>query len=82
MSGKQAEAESNQLLHKLNLYEKRNQMAATLSGGMKRKLSLGIALIGNSKVSQFCFCFLYMLDINQNNQSLTYLYNSSQVKIK
>ena len=37
-----------QLLH---LEFKRNAFARSLSGGMKRKLSVGIALIGGSKVS-------------------------------
>jgi ABC-type uncharacterized transport system ATPase subunit len=35
----------------LGLDEKANSMACTLSGGMKRKLCLGMALIGDSKVS-------------------------------
>jgi ATP-binding cassette subfamily A (ABC1) protein 3 len=34
----------------LNLLSKRNTASKTLSGGMKRKLSIGIALIGGSKV--------------------------------
>ncbi|KAL4593276.1 ATP-binding cassette sub-family A member 3 [Arapaima gigas] len=35
----------------LNLEDKRSARSKTLSGGMKRKLSIGIALIGDSKVS-------------------------------
>ena len=31
--------------------EKKNDLAGTLSGGQKRKLSVAIALIGGSKVS-------------------------------
>ncbi|XP_054892052.1 phospholipid-transporting ATPase ABCA3 [Poeciliopsis prolifica] len=34
----------------LNLEDKRHSRSKTLSGGMKRKLSIGIALIGDSKV--------------------------------
>ena len=34
----------------LNLLNKRNAASKTLSGGMKRKLSIGIALIAGSKV--------------------------------
>ncbi|XP_050517572.1 phospholipid-transporting ATPase ABCA3-like isoform X2 [Diabrotica virgifera virgifera] len=34
----------------LELQEKRNSKASTLSGGMKRKLCVGVALCGNSKV--------------------------------
>lgn len=33
--------------------DKANTIVGALSGGMKRKLSLGIALIGNSKVIHF-----------------------------
>jgi ATP-binding cassette subfamily A (ABC1) protein 3 len=43
--------EIEDLLVKLGLNEKANSMACTLSGGMKRKLCLGMALIGDSKVS-------------------------------
>lgn len=34
----------------MGLTEKRKVAAANLSGGMKRKLSVGIAFIGDSKV--------------------------------
>lgn len=34
----------------MGLSDKINTLVRALSGGMKRKLSLGIALIGNSKV--------------------------------
>ncbi|MCH88054.1 ABC transporter A family member 1-like, partial [Trifolium medium] len=34
----------------VGLADKINTVVRSLSGGMKRKLSLGIALIGNSKV--------------------------------
>ncbi|KAJ4448581.1 hypothetical protein ANN_10600 [Periplaneta americana] len=49
-SNREANEEARDLLHKLNLEEKKNQLCSTLSGGMKRKLSLGIALIGHTKV--------------------------------
>ena len=42
--------ETNTLLRELGLNEKRNVQAKKLSGGMKRKLSVLLALIGNSKV--------------------------------
>jgi len=32
------------------LYEERGQLSKTLSGGQKRKLSVAIAMIGNSKI--------------------------------
>jgi len=37
-------------MEKLRLEEKRNSLSASLSGGQKRKLSLGCALIGGTKV--------------------------------
>lgn len=42
--------EVDRILRILNLEDKRNARSKTLSGGMKRKLSIGIALIGDSKV--------------------------------
>lgn len=41
--------EINLMIDKLNLQSKRHHCARTLSGGMKRKLSVGIALAGGSK---------------------------------
>ncbi|PNF40610.1 ATP-binding cassette sub-family A member 3 [Cryptotermes secundus] len=49
-SRSEANNEARNLLQKLNLEDKRNKLCSTLSGGMKRKLSLGIALIGDTKV--------------------------------
>ncbi|CAG9862052.1 unnamed protein product [Phyllotreta striolata] len=46
----EANKEANELLNKLNLSDKHNSLAHTLSGGMQRKLCLGMALIGGSKV--------------------------------
>ncbi|XP_076838178.1 phospholipid-transporting ATPase ABCA3 [Brachyhypopomus gauderio] len=42
--------EVDRIIRILNLEDKRNTRSKTLSGGMKRKLSIGIALIGDSKV--------------------------------
>uniref|UniRef100_A0A8B9J0E8 ATP binding cassette subfamily A member 3 n=1 Tax=Amazona collaria TaxID=241587 RepID=A0A8B9J0E8_9PSIT len=42
--------EINHVLRILNLEDKRHSLTKALSGGMKRKLSIGIALIGDSKV--------------------------------
>uniref|UniRef100_A0A8C6NK84 ATP binding cassette subfamily A member 3 n=1 Tax=Nothobranchius furzeri TaxID=105023 RepID=A0A8C6NK84_NOTFU len=42
--------EVDRILHILNLEDKQKARSKTLSGGMKRKLSIGIALIGDSKV--------------------------------
>lgn len=38
------------MIREVGLTEKRKVAAANLSGGMKRKLSVGIAFIGDSKV--------------------------------
>uniref|UniRef100_A0A668AI68 ATP binding cassette subfamily A member 3 n=1 Tax=Myripristis murdjan TaxID=586833 RepID=A0A668AI68_9TELE len=43
-------AEVDRIIRILNLEDKRQARSKTLSGGMKRKLSIGIALIGDSKV--------------------------------
>lgn len=45
--------EINHILRILNLEDKRHSLTKALSGGMKRKLSIGIALIGDSKASVF-----------------------------
>uniref|UniRef100_A0A8C0GWN4 ATP binding cassette subfamily A member 3 n=1 Tax=Chelonoidis abingdonii TaxID=106734 RepID=A0A8C0GWN4_CHEAB len=42
--------EIDRIVRLLNLEEKRCSLSKSLSGGMKRKLSIGIALIGDSKV--------------------------------
>nr|XP_061805523.1 phospholipid-transporting ATPase ABCA3-like [Nerophis lumbriciformis] len=42
--------EVDRIIGILHLEDKRNARSKTLSGGMKRKLSIGIALIGDSKV--------------------------------
>lgn len=46
----EAEYESNKYILQLELENKKHAPAKTLSGGMKRKLSLAIALCGDSKV--------------------------------
>lgn len=51
----------------MGLADKVNIVVRALSGGMKRKLSLGIALIGDSKVVQFFkedfFPFFFSLNV-------------------
>jgi len=44
-------AEVNRMITVLHLEDKRNVAAKALSGGMKRKLCVGIALIADSKVA-------------------------------
>lgn len=50
MSWKDARRDADKLLEKLQISDKGGKMATTLSGGMKRKLCLAVALIGNPKV--------------------------------
>lgn len=40
----------DKMVHEIELNDIQHQLASTLSGGQKRKLSVGIALIGDSKV--------------------------------
>lgn len=40
------------LLLKLKLTDKRNEIPANLSGGQKRRVCLGMAIIGNASVSK------------------------------
>lgn len=46
----EVEAEVDQMVREVGLKEKIDVMSSMLSGGMKRKLSVGIAMIGGSKV--------------------------------
>ncbi|CAL8076433.1 unnamed protein product [Calicophoron daubneyi] len=50
VSKEEADEESDKLLHKLELSEKRNELTKTLSAGQKRKLSVAIAFLGNASV--------------------------------
>lgn len=45
-----AELEGLRLLKLLNILQKKNELVSKLSGGMKRKLSLAIALVGSPDV--------------------------------
>lgn len=49
----QAKLEGLDLLNLLNVLRKKNSLMNELSGGMKRKLSLAIALIGSPEVSNY-----------------------------
>lgn len=49
-SQSEAMLESMEFLDRLKLQPKADKMASTLSGGMRRKLSLGMALVGKTKV--------------------------------
>lgn len=49
LSGRELKIDTDQLVEDIDLVDKRNCLSSALSGGMKRKLSLGIALCGDSK---------------------------------
>ena len=50
------EKEIAEILRLFRLEPKKDVYARSLSGGMKRKLSVGIALIGGSKVNIVSIC--------------------------
>ncbi|KAG1652005.1 ATP-binding cassette sub-family A member 3 [Nymphon striatum] len=52
-TGHDVKMEIDNILDMLNLEDKRKALSKTLSGGMKRKLSVGIALCADSKASIF-----------------------------
>jgi ABC-type transporter Mla maintaining outer membrane lipid asymmetry ATPase subunit MlaF len=69
------DCEVENLLVKLGLDEKANSMACTLSGGMKRMLCLGMALIGDSNVSDLNVFFCrYPLE-ERTTDILRYLFH-------
>ena len=47
---KEAREQSEDCITKLDFVPKKNSKVDVLSGGMKRKLHLGIALVGDSKI--------------------------------
>ena len=51
LTKKEIEPELEKMLDSIKLADKFNAQTRYLSGGMKRKLSLGLALIGKSKVN-------------------------------
>ena len=53
----QVRDEVDRMIGVLSLDDKRFVQSARLSGGMKRKLCVGIALIGDSKVTKVNFSF-------------------------
>lgn len=55
-----AKQEGLNLLKILNISQKKNELVSSLSGGMKRKLSLAIALVGNPEVSNKLIPLIYL----------------------
>lgn len=50
VTGKQKDENIREIIHRLGLEDHKNKLVKKLSGGTKRKLSLGIALVGNPSV--------------------------------
>ena len=50
-TAEEVRAESVEMLKSLDLEKKRHSLAHTLSGGMKRKLSIATAFVGQAKVN-------------------------------
>ena len=50
LSKNDAHKRANQLLEELNLFDKKNTLAKKLSGGMKRRLNIAMALIHDPKI--------------------------------
>ena len=48
--GPEMDKEVREMIEDLKLVDKTDQRSSTLSGGMKRKLSVGVALVGGSEV--------------------------------
>jgi len=58
----EAKSEGLHLLTLLNILQKKDELVSKLSGGMKRKVSLAIALVGNPEVSDnITFMLFYKL---------------------
>lgn len=51
MTLKKSKSDGIRLLKLLNMLHKKDELVNNLSGGMKRKVSLAISLIGDPKVS-------------------------------
>lgn len=54
----ESQKEIDKMIEDLGLAHKRHDFSIHLSGGMKRKLSIGAAFIGNSKYTLLVFLWL------------------------
>lgn len=73
------EFEVSKILRDVDLTEKTNSQAKHLSGGQKRKLSVGIAIIGDPKVRARILCFCtrcpkFAKSISQKHSFCCYYY--------
>jgi ATP-binding cassette subfamily A (ABC1) protein 3 len=77
----EVDVEAMKMLGEVGLMEKVNSTSATLSGGQKRKLSLGIALVGGSKVVILDGKFLLVgLSSSLNNYDSCFPFLSSLIE--
>ena len=53
VTGKEARSRADMLIERIGLKEKRNKMAATLSGGMKRRMNVIMALVHDPEIVVF-----------------------------
>jgi ABC-2 type transport system ATP-binding protein len=53
MPGKQARSRADMLIERIGLKEKRNRMAGTLSGGMKRRMNVIMAMVHDPEIVVF-----------------------------
>jgi len=53
----EAKSEGLHLLKLLNILQKKDELVNSLSGGMKRKLSLAIALVGSPEVCKIILLY-------------------------
>jgi ATP-binding cassette subfamily A (ABC1) protein 1 len=67
-SGERVESgkEIDQMIDDLGLSHKKDALSVHLSGGMKRKLSIGAAFIGGSKSVAFFFLNFHLKEIEGN----------------
>lgn len=61
-----AKSDGLHLLKLLNMSQKQHEFISSLSGGMKRKVSLAIALIGNPEVRSIVIIYLVFYYVRAN----------------
>ena len=54
------------LLKEIDLADQKDALSKDLSGGQKRKLCVGMALIGDPKVVIFCYTVVCILDLRSS----------------
>lgn len=70
---RKVDAEVWKMINAVGLMDKKDTQARALSGGMKRKLSVGIALIADSKVND---CFIGSRIVSSPRNYALYLHDS------